>query len=197
MTHRKKITSQSGFMSVEAIATSLFYLIMVAIVAGIAAQVISSGKMAASLNAVSILRVSVQYIGANCNSDYSSVATLNPHEYVSIIKPAQDDDSDYTLPTTHPIRIGTAGVKDVNPDTQTEMTATSTSLFTMEIADLSPSDCRKVAYYGLGAGYGVALADGTGKRATKTFTLGAATGKISDVESDCDGGVKVIHLTSK
>ena len=117
MTHRKKITSQSGFMSVEAIATTLFYLIMVAVIAAISAQVISGGKIASTLNSLGALRVNIQYVGANL-SDYSSVASttgFNLHAYVPSIADAGSDT--YKLPTGHTISTFPAVKDDINPDT--------------------------------------------------------------------------------
>lgn len=199
MTHRKKITSQSGFMSVEAIATTLFYLIMVAVIAAIAAQVISGGKIASTLNSLGALRVNVQYVGANL-SDYSTVNSSDPalkfnlHEYVpSISNPASEE---YRLPTAHLVTTFPAKQNDINPDTGTAITSATgdTSLFTIQIVGLSPSDCRKVAYYAIGGGYGLATTTAT----TSAPANGDAQITSAEVESKCGTGAAVsLHLTSK
>lgn len=190
MTHRKKITSQSGFMSVEAIATTLFYLIMIAIVAGISAQVMNSGKMAASLSAIGMLRVNAQYVGVNSGSTYVNIDGINLHDYVPLIATDGAITPTFTLPTSHEINIRVSTANDGDPDIPgTKLTATKVATngyFTMDIADLNPNDCRKIAYYGIGGGYGV--------------SDGASAIAAADVETKCSpsGGTLVkLSLTSK
>ncbi len=193
MTHRKKITSQSGFMSVEAIATTLFYLIMVSIVSIIAAQVINSGKMAASLNAIGMLRVNAQYVGVNSGSSYVNISSMKIHDYVPLIATDGAPTPTYTLPTSHIISIAKALEKDGNPDKQdaglTAAEAATNAYFTMQIVGLNPNDCRKVAYYGIGGGYGVY--DLTGDQVLSN---------ASQIESSCTPdpiNPVTIRLTSK
>lgn len=204
MPYRTKVNSQSGFMSVEAIATTLFYLIMVAVVAAIAAQVITGGKIASTLNSIGALRVNVQYVGANL-SNYSSVdststGTFNPHEYVSSISTDGGTPPVYKLPTSHLISVFPAQAGDFSPDemfvaTPTAEATANNALFTMQIIGLSSSDCRKVAYYALGGGYGLTTTTAT----TAEITAGGGTAiTAGTVEATCGTNTKVsLHLTSK
>ncbi len=183
MTHRKKITSQSGFMSVEAIATTLFYLIMVAVITLIASQVMNTGKMAASLNSLSLVRVNIQYVGTSVAS-YDQANNLRLDAFVSGLKAVDSSDASKGayLPTSHIVKaaVATAASTSVNPDTEAVFAATDplSSYFTMTVTELTPQDCRRIGYYGIGSGYGVMLGATIIKKSTA----------VSDIETGCTPG---------
>lgn len=197
MTHRKKITSQSGFMSVEAVATALFYLIMVAIITLIASTIMNTGRMANTVSTLSLLRVNVQYVGTSVG-DYSQVKTLSLPTLVTgmlhdLSTPVAGK---ATLPTKHVVSLDKAAATDVD---ETGATVTSeNAFFHMDIDGLSFEECRRVAYYGLGAGYGVMVAD-TGATVAAADKVSGVTTVLQTVETKCNDTTKkrLVRLISR
>ena len=195
MIHRQKCNSQSGFMSVEAIATSLFYLIMIAMVTLIASKVMNSGKMATTLSALSILRVNLQYVGTNAGT-YGGInsivlSSLVPGLIIDLDTPTPGSG---ILPTKHVVEVTNAHASDPNVTRSADgsgvgtLSAASTSLFRMEIKDVNPEECRRMAYYGWGGDYGVMVG---------TTVIGTG-GTINLIETKCNEGTSTnVVLTSR
>ncbi len=180
-------------MSVEAIATSLFYLIMIAMVTLIASKVMNSGKMATTLSALSILRVNLQYVGTNAGT-YGGVnaivlSSLVPGLITDLTTPTPG--AGY-LPTAHEVEVESAQPNDPNVTRSDDglgigtLSTGNTSLFRMEIKALTAEECRRVAYYGWGGDYGVMV--GT--------TVIGKSGTISQIEEKCKNGNNIV-LTSR
>lgn len=177
MIHRQKCNSQSGFMSVEAIATALFYLVMIGIVTLIASKVMNSGKMATATSSLSMLRSNLQYIGANAG-DYSSIAQVTPSTLLPGLLTGTNAGK-ASLKTGHEITIRVAD-KSNNGDINEDATALASDevakqYFAIEIAKTNPEECRRIAYYAVGGGYGVKV---------DSNAIGPAT-RVTDIESNC------------
>ncbi|MBQ9452542.1 MAG: hypothetical protein IJU65_04535 [Desulfovibrio sp.] len=185
-----KVHSQSGFMSVEAIATTLFYLIMVAAVTLIAANIMNNGKMATAISTLSQLRVNIQYVGTNVGgyTETSSLPLENVVSGVTAVTPGTAS-AGVTLPTGTIVKAALATATDIDPDTNAALGAVNPAYFTFDVSNLSPQDCRKIAYYGRGAAYGMTI---NGAQVTTATP-------VSDIESACSTItlVQSIRLTSK
>ncbi len=195
-----KIHSQSGFMSVEAVATALFYLIMVAIITLIAASIMNTGKMANSVSTLSMLRVNLQYVGTSVGS-YEEVAKLNlPTLVPGMLQDASTPASGTAiLPTKHEISVDHAAATDVD-ESGTAIGATAVnSYFQINIDGANFEECRRLAYYGNGAGYGIMLGD-TGSTSPTAVKGGSITGSIlENIESKCADttGKRRVRLISR
>ena len=184
----KKNHSQSGFMSVESIANALFYLIMIAVVTMIAAKVMNTGKMATTVSALSLLRSNLQYVGTNAGN-YNSVSTLSlPQLVPGLLKDlATPVAGKALLPTTETVTVGVSQIGDPD-ETGTTLTAVNSAIFRMQIDSVSPQDCRRIGYYGLGGGYGVMI-----NAAVVTMVR-----SVSGIETNCGTTTAVnVVLTSR
>lgn len=175
-----KVHSQSGFMSVEAVATTLFYLIMVTVITLIASQIMNSGKMASTYNALSMARVNIQYVGTNvgsyANVDQVNVANLVPGLLTPI---ASGTINQANLPISRQVEVTDLSAADVAAAPYNGGGFSADAFFKMEVSGLTTDECRKLVYYGAGGGYDAVVMGGT-VLVTSTNLIATAEGNSAN-----------------